>query len=246
MWSERWLLRFHPEKCSVLKVGTKKSEASYRMNSTVLANSEVERDLGVLVDNNLCFRNNVAQMSAKANRVVGIIHRSFDCLKEPVFVQLHKALVRPLLEYGHSAWQPYNKTLCAEVEDVQRRATKLLASLSNLDYPARLAALHLPRLEHRRKRGDLIDCYKYVHGVYNTASLFKLSTSDRTRGHSLKLVKEQCSRQVRLNFFSVRVVNVWNSLPELVVSAPSVNSFKSCLDAHWSNLATKYDPDCYH
>jgi hypothetical protein len=163
-----------------------------------------------------------------------------------VFVQLYKALVRPLLEYGHSVWQPYNKTLCAEIEDVQRRATKLLASLSNLDYPARLATLHLPSLEHRRNRGDLIDCYKYVHGVYNTESLFKLSTSDRTRGHSLKLIKEQCSRQVRMNFFSVRVVNVWNSLPEQVVSAPSVNAFKSRLDAHWSNLATKYDPDCYH
>jgi hypothetical protein len=35
-------------------------------------------------------------------------------------------------------------------------------------YPGRLAALNLPRLEHRRARGDLIDAYKYVHNIYDT------------------------------------------------------------------------------
>ena len=40
----------------------------------------------------------------------------------------------------------------------------------------------------------------------------------------------------RQNFFSMRVVNSWNSLPELVVTAPSVNTFKGRLDAHWNDL----------
>ena len=34
----------------------------------------------------------------------------------------------------------------------------------------------------------------------------------------------------------MRVVNSWNSLPELVATAPSVNTFKGRRDAHWDDL----------
>ena len=36
-------------------------------------------------------------------------------------------------------------------------------------------------------------------------------------------------------FFLLPVVNVWNSLPDYVVEADSVNSFKSTLDKYWAN-----------
>ena len=57
------------------------------------------------------------------------------------------------------------KTLCGELEDVQKRATKLIASLKDKSYPERLTTLNLPSLEHRRLRGDMIDMYKYTHGT---------------------------------------------------------------------------------
>ena len=132
-WSAKWLLRFHPEKCHVLKLGSKKSRQIYHMQGkdaitgmdcTIdLSEIEVEKDLGVFIDHKLSFKNHVAQVTAKANKVVGVIWRSFDYLSEDLFLQLYKSLVRPMLEYGHSVWQPYQKTLCAAVEDVQRRAT---------------------------------------------------------------------------------------------------------------------------
>ena len=48
----------------------------------VLAENEVEKDLGVHIDNRLSFKQHVAQSTAKANKVVGIIRRSFDHLSE--------------------------------------------------------------------------------------------------------------------------------------------------------------------
>ena len=62
-----------------------------------------------------------------------------------------------------------------------------------------------------------------------------------TRGHSLKLVKNRNKTRVRNNFFSQRVVNVWNDLPEAVVSAPSINSLKNRLDKHWAHSPFKFD-----
>jgi hypothetical protein len=248
-WSNKWLLRFHPEKCHVLKLGSKKSEAVYVMKgkrggedyTVQLEESEVEKDLGVFVDNNLTFKEHVAKSTSKANQVLGVIRRSFDFLSEEVFVQLYKSLVRPILEYGHSVWQPYTKTLCAEIESVQRRATKMLAHLKEKPYPERLRTLNLPCLEHRRLRGDMIDTFKYVKGMYivNKPQL-QLSKAKDTRGHSLKLAKGHCRLNVRSNYFSHRVVNVWNSLPESVVSATSVNCFKSRLDAFWKNSPSIY------
>ena len=136
-WSNDWLLRFHPQKCSVLKLGSKKSGTKYTMkekgngeeHEIVLEEHVVEKDLGVYVDNALSFKEHVIRSTAKANKVVGIIRRTFDFLTDDLLVRLYKSLVRPLQEYGHSVWQPQDKTLCSDVEDVQRRATKLLASI---------------------------------------------------------------------------------------------------------------------
>ena len=163
-WSSKWLMRCHPEKCKVMKLGRQRSNIQYQMNNVILEEIEVEKDLGVHMDNQLSFKSHVAFATAKANRVVGVIRRSFDNLTEELFLTLFKSLVRPILEYGHSVWNPYLKTLRQEVERVQRRATGLLGSLKNLSYPERLQKLGLPSLEHRRKRGDMIDAYKYIHG----------------------------------------------------------------------------------
>ncbi|XP_070173493.1 uncharacterized protein [Littorina saxatilis] len=245
-WSDNWLLRFHPDKCHTLKLGNKKSEAKYFMKgkrggvdvNIELQESEVEKDLGVHVDNRLSFKEHVSIVSGKANQIVGVIRRTFDYLTEEMFIQLYKSLVRPKLEYGHSVWQPHNKTLCAEVENVQRRATKLIPGLKDEPYCERLKALKLPSLEHRRLRGDMIDTFKYVHGMYEAdRPHFEPISSRDTRGHSLKLGKDHCRLNVRSNYFSQRVVNTWNSLPEEAVTAPSVNSFKTRIDNFWRHSA---------
>ena len=59
---------------------------------------------------------------------------------------------------------------------------------------------------------------------------FKLAESVPTRGHTLKLMKGHCKKDVRLHFSSNRVINRWNKLPQEVVDAPSVNAFKNGLD----------------
>ncbi|KAL8623737.1 hypothetical protein ACOMHN_040083 [Nucella lapillus] len=249
-WSQDWLLLFHPQKCSVMKLGSKKSEVEYTMQdatqgTTVLEEHEHEKDLGVHVNNKLCFKEHVAKSTAKANKIVGIIRRTFDYLSNDLFAQLYKSLVRPILEYGHSVWQPHHKTHCSEVEDVQRRATKLLAPLRDKPYPERLVILGLPTLEHRRNRGDMIDLYKYMYGIYDSDQpKFEITKDRATRGNSLRIIKKHCRLDVRSGTFSQRVVNTWNDLPEFVVRAPSMKSFKGRLDAHWKNLASVYTPTC--
>jgi hypothetical protein len=81
-WPDDWLLKFHPQKCSLLKLGAKKSNANYYMKSKdtngddcilQLSESEAEKDLGVAIDKKLSFKQHVAQAISKVDRIVGII-----------------------------------------------------------------------------------------------------------------------------------------------------------------------------
>ena len=147
--------------------------------------------------------------------------------------QLYTALVRPHLEYGNVVWHPYLRKDIDMLEAVQHRATRMIPGFAKLSYDERLR-IDLPTLEYRRLRGDAIETYKFLTGKYTDYDpeflpLHK-SVGVTTRGHHLKLVKRECRGKLRSNFFSFRVVNIWNSLPEEVVMSNNVNCFKGRFD----------------
>ena len=135
------------------------------------------------------------------------------------------------------------------LENVQHRATRLVPGFKNLSYTQRLQQLDLPSLCYRRFRGDGIEVYKYLHGVYrvDSSNILPLleTTGPLTRGHSLKLLKRSCNTHLISNFFSMRVVNIWNAMPETVIAAPTVNCFKGRFDKFWTHLKYETDDDMF-
>ena len=69
----------------------------------------------------------------------------------------------------------------------------------------------------------------------------ELRNNPNLRGHSKALKKTRSSEILRVNSFTRRIVNTGNNLPETVVSAPSVNSFKNRLDRLWEKEDVKYN-----
>ena len=136
---------------------------------------------------------------------------------------------------------------CIALENVQRRASKLVRSISNLSYPERLQNLGLPSLQYRRLRADQIEVFRIINGIdcCNKDFLFEIKQGTRTRGHHDKLYKKTFRLDIRKFSFSQRVVDQWNKLPDWVVSANSINQFKSRLNNHWKSLPMKFHPDCY-
>ena len=98
------------------------------------------------------------------------------------------------------------------LEEIQRRATKLIPGLRDLRYEERLKECGLTTLETRRLRGDQIEVFKILNGNQNIDSnrffFFKIKESKITRGHSYALVKKQSRLDVRNYSFSQRTVNV--------------------------------------
>jgi len=63
----------------------------------------------------------------------------------------------------------------------------------------------------------------------------------RTRGTKYKLIQHHCCYDIRKFNFTNRVIPIWNSLSNHVVSADTVNCFKNCLDKFWSNQEVLYN-----
>ena len=172
----------------------------------------------------------------KAMNSLRVIKRTFKHFDQEAFQILYRTYIRPHLEYCVPAWNPGMRKDISILEKVQRRATKLVPELKELQYEERLEALGLFTLETRRLRGDLIETYKIIHGFekVNAEKIFKMADEEVTRGHDLKIFKPRMVKGLRCRqeFFSQHVIDEWNKLPPQVVNVPSVNSFKSELENH--------------
>jgi len=116
--------------------------------------------------------------------------------------------------------------------------TLLLHHLVNLKIQTnRPAIADIPNthsLEYRRIYSDLVLCFQLLSNGFNSqlVNTFIKSTDNRTRGHSLKLIKQSCSVDATKYYFTNRVVNIWNSLPSHIVSSPTLSTFKLQLQKH--------------
>jgi len=124
------------------------------------------------------------------------------------------------------------------LEQVQRRATKMIRGLEHLSYEDSLKELGLFSLEKRRLRGDLIAAFQYLKGAYRKEGegLFTRVCSDKTRRNSSKLKEGRFRLAIRNKFFTMRVVKHWHRLPREAVAACSLEVFKARLDGALSNL----------
>ena len=246
-WADKWQLKFNIKKCGIVHYGRQSEVRSYEMSdgsTTIkLENKTEEKDLGVLFDPTLKFSKHISAVASKANRNLGLIRRTFSYMNEDMFRSLYKTLIRPHLEYANCVWSPLLKRDINTIEKVQRRATKIIPSLRDRPYDERLRGLHLPTLAYRRLRGDMIQVYRIMNGLcdMDKDKLFEMKGDQvNLRGHALKIQKQHARLNIRKNNFTHRVVSHWNMLPKSAVEAPTVNSFKSEIDAFFSTKIDKY------
>ena len=237
------LLFSGPKKCKILHLGNNNPQYDYQIEENgiyrTLSNTKAEKDLGIIIDPDLTFDTHIHNVVKNGNKISGLLVRNIVNKSPEVMVPLFKALVRPVLEYGNSVWNPFLFKHIREIEGVQRRFTKCVVGTANMDYKKRLTLLKLPSLEYRRLRGDLIEVFKITHNYYDyrtTSTLFTKAYNEATRGHEFKLQKTNVNYKKFGNFFTNRIINIWNNLPNDIIKSSSVNSFKNNIDKKFINL----------
>jgi hypothetical protein len=163
-WENEWCMKFHPDKCNVLRVTnkTKKTEANYHLHGHTLELVTSAKYLGLTITNKLQWDQHINNITAKANKTLGFLRRNLKIPSIRIKEQAYQTLVRPLVEYASTVWNPYTKTEINKIEAVQRRAARYVvsnqrnrSSVSNM-----LQRLKWRPLANRRKDARLMMMYK--------------------------------------------------------------------------------------
>jgi hypothetical protein len=238
-------------KCKVLTIKPPRSRTSimhspYSISNCPLTYVELIKDLGVLIDNKLNFSphiNKIVQASAAKSACIS------NCFlnRSPFFrKRLLQAHVRPHLEYASTVWNIGRAGHINSLERPQRRLTKNILGFEVDPYPSRLTRLGIENLFIRRLINDLATAFKIFKNYYldiDYTAFFTLAVPHRydTRliRHRFYLEKPMTNTTIRDQFWSVRIIDVWNKLPDVVFNTDSVSTFKRFLQHHFrSELAS--------
>ena len=248
-WTEVWDLHFNNDKCKVMHLGRNNVNNRYFMTDGNGINKDIstctqEKDLGVIFDQHLSFETHIQTAINKANKVLGIIKRTFTHMDSDTFLRLYKTMVRPHLEYGNAVWGPHHIGLSQDMERVQRRATRLVPACNGMSYEERLRFLDLFSLKYRRFRGDLIQTFKILNKVddINPHDFYDFNQGV-TRHADHKLYIKRCRLNVRKYSFAFRTAKAWNALTIRTRRARSVDVFKRLLDLDESKTIGIYEFD---
>ena len=105
---------------------------------------------------------------------------------------MYKTFVRPNLDYAVIVCLPQYKKDMIAIENIQRRARKLVSHIRNLAYQVRLKLLWLPSLEYKRERANQIEVH--VYKIMNNIYLYHIEKNNffttSSGGHQLKFAKK--------------------------------------------------------
>ena len=245
-WARKWEMTFNVAKCKVLHVGRRNKKHEYKMGDVVLGQTMEEKDLGIWISGDLKCGVQCEKAAKAANSALGLISRSFHYRSKSVLVPLYKTFVRPRMEYAVAVWSPWMQKDDEVLEKVQQRFVRMLSDVKGATYEEKLEAVGLTTLRERRVRGDMIETFKTMRGFnrverddwftiqeeaeYRSTRLNTIIVEGKEERKMEVIVGERANLDVRKNFFTLRVENQWNRLPEVVKAQQSVNGFKNHYD----------------
>ena len=179
--------------------------------------------------------------------VLGQISRAFHYRDKYryVFVRLYKTYVRPHLEFTGQAWAPWTATDKDILENVQRRAVRMVPGLKAADYDGRLKELGMFSLEERRHQVDMLYVYKVLTGRENVdkdqwfTMASETARMTRVASHRLNVMVNHGRLDIRRNFFSVRTSGLWNDVPGHIKDQKTVAGFKYAYAKFRKNVAQR-------
>jgi ribonucleases P/MRP protein subunit RPP40 len=243
-WAATWGMAFNTAKCKVLHVGKNNPRHVYTMGDQQLAVSSLERDIGVLVSDSLKPSEQCSKAAKTANAVLGQIARSFHYRDRFTFVKLYKLYVRPHLEFACTAWSPWTRTDIDCLERVQKRAICMISGMGSASYEDRLKELKMDTLEERRREMDMVETFKMLTGISDVDPHTWFTPHlpaegvrvTRAAADYMTLRVPPARLELRRNFFSVRVCEPWNRLPNEVRQCKNVGQFKNAYRKWRENL----------
>ncbi len=251
IWSNENRLCFNQSKCKVLSITRNKSHliTPYTLGNDELSSCDADIDLGVTINPNLLWNDQVGKVRSKANQMLGLIRRStLEVTDTKARRSLYLQLVRSNFGYASQVWCPQSVKLIDDIEKVQRRSTKYILNLgfiTNIPYTRRLIQLDLLPLTYWHEYLDLVLLYKIINNYtyIDESSLPKIAKSGSTRSETnenlIKFVIPFAKTVTFQTSYFIRACKTWNILSNNLRNRDiGMQTFKSGLKMYYRNALT--------
>jgi len=231
MWERDWIMKFNPEKCQVLHITNqrkKKKQSPYYIRGQQLISADTAKYLGVHLKNNLNWTDHIKTVTKKARGVSAFLQRNIRPCPRKTKALCYLTLVRPLLEYACTVWDPHTKENIHRLEMVQHRYVRFVTG----DYrytssvSAMLTKLQWPTLQERRANLKMVLLYRITHHQADTLQHHLIPNTMSLRGHPNQYRVPFARTLIYQKTFFPDAIRMWNSLPADVVQCTSVENFK--------------------
>ena len=234
-WATLWQMKFNVSKCVLIRCSRSLDpfQYDYQLHNHILEVRDEHLYLGVLLHESLSWSNHITRTAAKASQLFNFLRRNLSNCSPSVKATAYLTIVRPVLEYAASVWDPYQQNDILSLEKVQRRAARWALSDYNRlsSVTDMLEILGWPSLESRRRIGRLQTFYK---GINNLSGLsippYFLPTQRSTRHHHTHhFIQPSTRSSYYQHAFFPRTIKDWNSLPVSVIESENIDTFTNYL-----------------
>jgi len=187
--------------------------------------------LGVNITADLSWSSQAASTAGKANSTLGFLRRNLKgCpaeLKETAYI----SLVRSVLKYCATVWDPYLVKDRDELEKVQRRAGRFVKN----NYQPKSSVTEMLNdlgwlpLAERRRELRLTLLFKILQGLVAVQTDMMVPSDTRTRHHNQSYKHISADTRNYANSFFPRTISDWNKLPADTINSQTPVAFKRSL-----------------
>ena len=230
-WCETNKMEFHPQKCQVIRITNKIKPLinSYNICGVTLEIFNSVKYLGIIIDSSLSWKDQCNAVYHKACFMMSFLERNFYKCPPHIKIKCYNALVRPILEYGCVAWDPYKKYQIEQLEKINKRAARFVTGNHKREHGntnKNMTILGWPPLLERRSKIKLTMLYKIKSDL---AHIPREDLRQNPRKKENYLVPSS-SVDAHLFSFFPSTIRLWNSTPLELKNSTSLTSFKSTLD----------------
>lgn len=177
-------LELNINKCKFIRFGKSSLPVyDYNINGICLERVNHVRDLGIIFDSKLTFKNHIETICIKANKKLYFIKRfSYKFKNLRTFRQIYFSYLYPLLSYGSVIWSPSSKGLIKDIESVNHKFLRFAANrtgynmhFTDHNFTPIYSLFNIATLESSRNMADflfgmkillgLIDCIEIINNL---------------------------------------------------------------------------------
>ena len=211
------------------------------INGTPINQVSTTKSLGILIDSNLTWGNHIDKLAKKIASGIAAVKRVRPFVPSATLHLIYKALIQPHFDYCNVVWGNCSMKLADKLQKLQNRAARTL-TFSNYDTDA---AQLFERLnwENLSTQHDIQKAIMVFKSLNNLAPEYlcskfinrSMTTPYTFRDSENKLAIPLPRTNYLRNSFSYSGAVLWNSLPQNVRQAESLNNLKTLLKKHYRN-----------